>query len=89
MKEETLEEVLESSQCQFSIIENKLASLYRNQIKIYDSINKLHQQKYNYIDCEIVQITREEAQFITHYQSKSGELFTTKFIFEQFIKNNI
>jgi hypothetical protein len=37
---ETLEEVLGSSMCQFSVIENKLAILYRNQVKIYDAITK-------------------------------------------------
>jgi hypothetical protein len=39
-KQETLEEVLGSSMCQFSVIENKLAILYRNQVKIYDAITK-------------------------------------------------
>ena len=45
-KQETLEEVLGSSMCQFSIIENKLAILYRNQVKIYDAITK-EQQSYS------------------------------------------
>ena len=40
---ETLEEVLGSSMCQFSVIENKLAILYRNQVKIYDAITKEQQ----------------------------------------------
>jgi hypothetical protein len=39
MKQETLEEVIGSSMCEFSVIENKLAILYRNQVKIYDAIN--------------------------------------------------
>jgi hypothetical protein len=39
-KQETLEEVLGTSMCQFSVIENKLAILYRNQVKIYDAITK-------------------------------------------------
>lgn len=43
---ETLEEVLGSSMCQFSVIENKLAILYRNQVKIYDAITK-EQQSYS------------------------------------------
>jgi hypothetical protein len=38
MKQETLEEVLGSSMCEFSVIENKLAILYRNQVKIYEAI---------------------------------------------------
>jgi hypothetical protein len=45
-KQETLEEVLGSSMCQFSVIENKLAILYRNQVKIYDAITK-EQQSYS------------------------------------------
>jgi hypothetical protein len=40
MKQEILEEVLGSSMCEFSVIENKLAILYRNQVKIYDAITK-------------------------------------------------
>ena len=43
---ETLEEVLGSSMCQFSVIENKLAILYRNQVKIYDAVTK-EQQGYS------------------------------------------
>jgi hypothetical protein len=47
MKQETtLEEVLGSSMCQFSVIENKLAILYRNQVKIYDAVTK-EQQGYS------------------------------------------
>ena len=46
MKQETLEEVLGSSMCQFSVIENKLAILYRNQVKIYDAVTK-EQQSYS------------------------------------------
>ena len=37
---ETLEEVLGSSMCRYSSIEKRLAILYRNQVKIYDAINK-------------------------------------------------
>lgn len=44
--QETLEEVLGSSMCQFSVIENKLAILYRNQVKIYDAVTK-EQQSYS------------------------------------------
>ena len=36
-----LEEVLGSSFCEFSVIENKLAVLYRNQVKIFNEIKKL------------------------------------------------
>jgi hypothetical protein len=50
-KETTLEEVLGSSMCQFSVIENKLAILYRNQVKIYDAITK-EQQGYSLEDLE-------------------------------------
>ncbi len=46
MKQETLEEVLGSSMCKFSVIENKLAILYRNQVKIYDAVTK-EQQSYS------------------------------------------
>jgi hypothetical protein len=45
-KQETLEEVLGSSMCQYSVIENKLAILYRNQVKIYDAVTK-EQQVYS------------------------------------------
>jgi hypothetical protein len=43
LKDIKLEEVLESSHCQFSVIENKLAILYRNQEKLLKAIklNKL------------------------------------------------
>ena len=40
VKQETLEEVFGSSMCQFSAVENKLATLYRNQVKIYDALTK-------------------------------------------------
>ena len=46
MKQKTFEEVLGSSMCQFSVIENKLAILYRNQVKIYDAVTK-EQQVYS------------------------------------------
>ena len=45
-KETTLEEVLGSTMCQFSVVENKLAILYRNQVKIYDALTK-EQQSYS------------------------------------------
>jgi hypothetical protein len=48
---QTLEEVFGSSMCQFSVIENKLATLYRNQVKIYDAIIK-EQQSYTEEDME-------------------------------------
>jgi hypothetical protein len=47
MKQETLEEVLGSSMCQFSVIENKLAILYRNQVKIYEAITKEQERMYS------------------------------------------
>lgn len=40
MQQKALEEVFGSSMCQFSAIENKLATLYRNQVKIYDALTK-------------------------------------------------
>jgi hypothetical protein len=46
-KETTLEEVLGSSMCQFSVIENKLAILYRNQVKIYEAITKEQERMYS------------------------------------------
>ena len=52
---ETLEEVLGSSMCQFSVIENKLAILYRNQVKIYDAITK-EQDKNKYSEEEVLEI---------------------------------
>jgi hypothetical protein len=57
-KQETLEEVLGSSMCQFSVIENKLAILYRNQVKIYDAITK-EQDKKMYSEEEILDITKQ------------------------------
>ncbi len=48
---ETLEEVLGSSMCEYSVIENKLAILYRNQVKIYDAVTK-EQQGYSVEDLE-------------------------------------
>ncbi len=47
MKKETLEEVLGSSMCQFSVVENKLAKLYRNQVKIYEAITKKQERSYS------------------------------------------
>jgi hypothetical protein len=46
-QETTLEEVLGSSMCQFSVIENKLAILYRNQVKIYEAITKEQERMYS------------------------------------------
>lgn len=37
-----LEEVHGSSSCQYSVLENQLAKLSRNQIKIFDAINASH-----------------------------------------------
>lgn len=39
-----LEQVIGSSYCQFSIVENKLATLYRNQEKIYSLLKKLFEE---------------------------------------------
>jgi hypothetical protein len=49
-KQETLEDiklevVLESSHCQFSVVENKLATIYRNQEKILKAIKLLNNGK--------------------------------------------
>jgi hypothetical protein len=49
-KQETLEDiklevVLESSHCQFSVVENKLATIYRNQEKILTAIKLLNNGK--------------------------------------------
>jgi hypothetical protein len=41
----TLEEIFESSYCEFSVIENKLAALYRNQEKILTAIKLLNNGK--------------------------------------------
>jgi hypothetical protein len=46
-RQETLEEVLGSSMCQFSVVENKLAKLYRNQVKIYEAITKKQERSYS------------------------------------------
>jgi len=40
-----LEVVLESSHCQFSVVENKLATIYRNQEKILTAIKLLNNGK--------------------------------------------
>ena len=51
-KQETLEDiklevVLESSHCQFSVVENKLATIYRNQEKILTAIKLLNNEQRN------------------------------------------
>ena len=42
-----LEEVRGSSHCQFSVVENKLAIIYRNQLKILQAIKMLNNGKRN------------------------------------------
>ena len=42
-----LEEVRGSSHCQFSVVENKLAIIYRNQLKILQAIKMLNDGKRN------------------------------------------
>jgi len=42
-----LEEVRGSTHCQFSVIENKLAIIYRNQLKILQAIKMLNNGKRN------------------------------------------
>jgi len=68
-QETTLEEVLGSSMCQFSVIENKLAILYRNQVKIYEAITKEQERMYSEeefywgmqtLKMELSTITKEE-----------------------------
>ena len=41
-----LEEVRGSTHCQFSVVENKLAIIYRNQLKILQSIKMLNNERY-------------------------------------------
>ena len=41
-EETELEEVLGTTLCQYSVIEQKLAVLYRNQVKIFNEIKKLN-----------------------------------------------
>ena len=57
MKQETLEEVLGSSMCEFSVIENKLAILYRNQVKIYEAIIN-QQAERMYSEEEVIEIIK-------------------------------
>lgn len=85
-KQETLEEVLGSSMCQFSVIENKLAILYRNQVKIYDAITKEQQsyseeEVYNLILKAIKDCYDEQLEH--HY---AGDYRNLKIWFEQFKK---
>ena len=82
-KQETLEEVLGSSMCQFSIIENKLAILYRNQVKIYDAVTK-EQQSYSEEEAiDLIQFLSMNEEF-NGYGSVSEK--TAKHFLEQFKK---
>ncbi len=63
IKQETLEEVLGSSMCEFSVIENKLAILYRNQVKIYDAITNQQAEKM-YSEEEVFNLCRGFAIFV-------------------------
>ena len=58
MKQEILEEVLGSSMCEFSVIENKLAILYRNQVKIYEAIIN-QQAEIMYSEEEVIAIVEK------------------------------
>jgi hypothetical protein len=74
-KQETLEEVLGSSMCQFSVIENKLAILYRNQVKIYDAITK-EQDKKMYSEEEVIELLQKA---LTHQDNgEIGSLVTAQ-----------
>lgn len=63
---ETLEEVLGSSMCRYSSIEKRLAILYRNQVKIYDAINK--EQK-DYSEEEVIKF----GQYLTEFNNLNNE----------------
>ena len=78
-KETTLEEVLGSSMCQFSVIENKLAILYRNQVKIYDAVTKEQQ---GYSEEEVIQLVSDWTDYRMSEDTKSKVTF--KKWFEQF-----
>ena len=78
-KQETLEEVLGSSMCQFSVIENKLAILYRNQVKIYDAITKEQQ---SYSEEEVIYLLNS---LQNHYSIHNEIIYVDKW-FEQFKK---
>jgi hypothetical protein len=73
-KETTLEEVLGSSMCQFSVIENKLAILYRNQVKIYEAITK--EQERMYSEEEVIELLQKA---LTHKDDgEIGSLVTAQ-----------
>ena len=73
-KETTLEEVLGSSMCQFSVIENKLAILYRNQVKIYEAITK--EQERSYSEEEVIELLQKA---LTHKDDgEIGSLVTAQ-----------
>ena len=82
MKQETtLEEVLGSSMCQFSVIENKLAILYRNQVKIYDAVTKEQQ---GYSEEEVIELlkkalTHKDDGEIGSLVTAQGEIRTANF----------
>jgi hypothetical protein len=64
-KQETLEEVLGSSNCEYSVIENKLAILYRNQVKIYDAITK-EQDNNKYSEEEVEELLNKRSFDLIH-----------------------
>ena len=75
-KQETLEEVLGSSMCQFSVIENKLAILYRNQVKIYDAVTKEQQ---GYSEEEVMEMFHNLSMHLPlHYEFLVKEQFKKK-----------
>ena len=80
-QETTLEEVLGSSMCQFSVIENKLAILYRNQVKIYDAVTKEQQ---SYSEEEVIQLVSDWTDYRMSEDTKSKVTF--KKYLEQFKK---
>lgn len=72
-KETTLEEVLGSTMCQFSVVENKLAILYRNQVKIYDALTKEQQ---SYSEKEVLELLQKA---LTHKDNgETGNLITAQ-----------
>jgi hypothetical protein len=79
---ETLEEVLGSSMCQFSVIENKLAILYRNQVKIYDATTK-EQDKNKYSEKEVIQILINYQHYLTTNDDRTADEW-----FENLKRNN-
>jgi len=71
-KQETLEEVLGTRMCKYSVIENKLAILYRNQVKIYNAITK-EQDKNKYSEEDIAKAFDEGVAYETQGKLIKGK----------------